>query len=113
MGMYCCCNLNISGNEYEGKPQCTCSWEGWISTCDWPKERKNKHIPISLPSKDGKYLVRIQTESGDRYEDEKYFSLSPKIELGGYFAPLTEYELHWEDENWQEGCPYAWKEISQ
>ena len=106
MGMYCCCDQKISSDNFK----CRCNWKAWISTCDWPPERKNKKIPISLPPKDGKYMVRIQNNSGDRYEDEIFFSLIPKIEKGGYSTPI-EIEIHWEGENWEEGRPYAWKEI--
>lgn len=42
MGMYCCCGVKISGKDYEGKPKCCCDWDGWISTCDYPEERKNE-----------------------------------------------------------------------
>lgn len=106
MGMYCCCGVKISDDDYE----CTCDWDGWISTCDWPPERKNKNIPVSAPSTDGSYLVRYQSD-GDRYEDIKKFSLTPLIEMGGYFAPMVPYEIHWEGMHWEDTQPYAWKEI--
>jgi hypothetical protein len=109
MGMYCCCDRRITREEFE----CLCAWEGWISTCDWPEERKNKDISVGLPTKDGKYLVRVQNGSGDRYEEEKHFSLVPRIEKRGYFGPPREYEIHWEGQSWEEGAPYAWKEIKE
>ena len=109
MGMYCCCEVKIHGDNN----RCICDWKGWVSTCDWPPERKNKEIPISLPLKDGKYHVRIQTNAGDRYEDEKEFTVIPRIERGGYFYPQKDIELHWEGENWEEGRPYAWKKYNE
>lgn len=107
MGMYCCCDEKISSDNFV----CQCDWEGWISTCDWPEDRKNRDIPFSLPEKDGIYLVRYQDNSGDRHECEKKFSVEPKIVKGGCYGPRVEFKLHWEGECWEEGKPYAWKEI--
>ncbi len=109
MGMYCCCGVKLSGSEYEEKPKCSCDWGGWVNTCDWPEDRGNKDIPIGLPSKDGKYLVRYQDNGGDRYECEKEFTVIPRFAKGGYYASAKDIELHWQDESWEEGTPYAWK----
>lgn len=104
--MYCCCGKKINCDQFE----CLCDWEGWVSTCDFPDERKNKDIPMGLPKKDGNYLTRC-CHCGDRYEEEREFSLIPRIEKGGYFGSDQTFELHWEGETWEEGTPYAWKEI--
>lgn len=112
MGMYCACGVKISGPDYECKPKCLCEWDGWISTCDWPPERKNKDTPIQEnPKKSGIYLTRFSTSCGDRIEGELHFSLEPfKTEEGGYFDRFK-YDCHWEGESWEEGGPYAWKEV--
>jgi hypothetical protein len=106
MGMYCCCDEKISGSEFE----CKCNWEGWISIFDWPEERKNKSLPIRLPDKDGKYLVRC-TQDGDRYEAEINFTVTPRIVKGSYFDANKETQVHWEEKSWDDESPYAWKEI--
>lgn len=113
MGMYCCCDVKISGDDYEGKPKCRCDWNGWISTCDFPEDRKNKDTPIQeKPLKSGKYLVRNSTTYGDRYEAEMTFSVEPiRVEKVGYFWPQRDYPVHWSDEDTEVGGPYAWKEI--
>ncbi len=110
MGMYCCCGSKI---RREGNQYCTCDWDGWISTCDYPDERKNKDTPIQKrPPKSGMYLIRESSDSGDRSEREMYFSETPiKIEEVGFFSPYFLYKFHWEDEEWITGGPYAWKEI--
>lgn len=105
MGMYCCCDAKLSDSE-----ECTCDWTGWISVYDWPEERKNKHAPLGLPTKDGTYLVRIQVQCGDRYETKKKFSVVPKLVKGTYYAYDQIIKIHWEDEDWEEGRPYAWKD---
>jgi len=112
MGMYCCCDVKLSDPEHEGKSKCSCDWTDWVSTCDWPAERRNREIPISLPLQDGKYLVRIQSADGDRYEEEKQFNVIPTIQTGGYYYPVN-HEIHWEGETWEEGTPYAWKKPKQ
>lgn len=119
MGMYCCCDWKMTGStyidmvnkeitEYEPDPDgCTCDWEGWNSIYDWPDERKNKDRSFRLPEKEGKYLVRIQTQCGDRYETESQFNLKTRIERCGYTG--KEIEVHWSGDD--EEQPYAWKEI--
>lgn len=108
MGMYCCCGQKIrADNEWE----CLCDWDGWISVYDWPPERKNKKTSLTLPDEEGVYLTRHQDNSGDRYECVKKFNPVPRMEWGGYFEK-RQYPIHWEGECWEEGGPYAWKEIS-
>lgn len=104
MGMYCCCGHKINRDNFS----CECDWEGWISLDDWPSERKNKNIPISSPDKNGKYLVRFQDNSGDRYETIKLFSLTPNIQQLGYDHIFS---THWEQNTWDDYIIYAWKEI--
>ena len=112
--MYCCCYKKITGNW-----ECECSWDGWISAYDYPPERKNREVPLQKPLKSGKYLVRYQTSSADRYECEDVYHLVPiKTEKGG---DGKIYPIHWENEEYEEyeeDCgkgffhsPYAWKEI--
>lgn len=119
MGMYCCCEwkmtpsyhidmVNKTHTIYEVDPDgCKCDWTGWISRYDWPEERKNKNVPFSEPIKEGKYLVRVQTMCGDRYEDEQYFSKTPRMVRCGYTG--KEFIVHWSGND--ENQPYAWKEI--
>lgn len=73
--------------------------------------KKNKDQHCRLPDRDGTYQTRSQDNSGDRHEEIKNFSVIPRIEKGGYFGPGSDYEIHWEGETWEEGTPYAWKEI--
>jgi len=119
MGMYCACKWKMTGSlhidipnktstYYEPDPVgCTCDWNGWTSICDWPDERKNKDKPLGNPLRDGKYLVRIQNQSGDRYEDESYFTLKTRIIQCGYTG--FGFEVNWSGDD--EEQPYAWKEI--
>ncbi len=119
MGMYCCCDwkmtdsihidmVNKKTTIYEADPDgCTCDWNNWNSIYDWPAERKNKDRPLKLPEKEGKYLVRIQTDCGDRYEDESEFKFEKRKERCGYTG--REFEVHWSGDLEQQ--PYAWKEI--
>lgn len=104
MGMYCCCDEKISSADF----QCKCEWDGWISTCDWPPERKNKHIPIQMPNEDGIYRTRTQNNSGDRYEEIKWFFKIPFISKGSFVGPPLNVTCHWEGETWEEGRPYAY-----
>lgn len=119
MGRNCCCGWRMSGCvhidmtkgeciHYDADPNgCTCDWNGWVSCFDYPNERKNKHIPFSLPEKNGKYLVRIQDCSGDRYEKESIFSLIPRTINSVYTG--EEIKVNWE--GYDDEQPYAWKEI--
>jgi hypothetical protein len=102
MGMYCCCHQRIG---QDGEWECLCEWDGWISNCDYPRERKNKHLPISNPPKDGIYLVRRQTGSADRFEEETEFFFTPKTVACGYTATL--HQIHWGGDS--DHQPYAWK----
>jgi len=106
MGMYCCCERKIRRDDFE----CLCDWDGWISIHDWPMERKNKDIPLALPKHDGVYLCRIHSDSGDRYEQERHFSLTPIIITGGY-TEKYDFEMHWGEDHWQDESPYAWKKV--
>lgn len=102
--MYCCCHQKIRD---EGEWKCHCHWEGWTSCCDYPPERKNKHLPISDPPSDGIYLVRRQNGSADRYEVETNFFSTPLTVQCGYIG--IPHEINWGgDEDHQ---PYAWKEV--
>ncbi len=92
--------------EYE-PDKCKCDWTGWISIYDWPEDRKNKQIPFSEPIKNGKYLVRIQDHSADRYESESIYTIEPRTIRCGYTG--KEIIVHWE--GYDEDQPYAWKEI--
>ena len=104
MGMYCCCGAKISNNE-----ECSCDWHGWISTTDWPPERKNRQSLIQKhPNEEGKYLVRWQDNGGDRHEEELTFNSKPYRIDTGYFNNLN-IPIRWERENWEEGTPYAFK----
>ena len=105
MGMYCCCDRKISSDHFE----CVCDWKEWNSRCDFPTERKNKDNPVCDPLKDGKYLVRIQTCCGDRYEDESYFTIKSRIENCEYTGDPQ--EVHWT--GGFENQPYAWKEMEK
>ncbi len=119
MGMYCCCDWKMTGSthidmvnkiitNYEPDPDgCKCDWKGWNSIYDWPQERKNKDKSFCLPDKDGKYLVRVQTSDGDRYEDIQTFSLKSRMVRCGYTG--KEFEAHWSGDD--ESQPYAWKEL--
>ena len=121
MGMYCCCDwkmtrsthidmVNKTITEYESDPDgCTCDWKDWISVYDWPQERKNKDKPFGLPKNDGKYLVRFQTNDGDRCECEMEFKIQSRKVCCGYTG--KEVEVHWSGND--EEQPYAWKEINQ
>ena len=104
MGMYCCCDQRIG---YNGEWECHCDWEGWINCLDYPSERKNKHVPISDPAKDGVYLVRRQTGSADRYEEEATYFSKPLTVACGYTGKL--HEINWSGD--EDDQPYAWKEI--
>lgn len=106
MGQYCCCHVKISGEDYEGKPQCTCDWDGWISLYDYPEDRKNKDIPFCEPVKDGEYLIRYQNQSADRHEKTSYFTLEPRKIYCGFTG--RELVVHWSGDD--EEQPYAWKE---
>ena len=118
MGMYCCCGWKMTGSlhidmvnktstHYEADPNgCTCDWENWNSIYDWPPERKNRDKPLCLPLNEGKYLVRIQTQYGDRYEDESEYKIKPRIINCGYTG--NEIEINWSGDD--ETQPYAWKE---
>lgn len=103
MGMYCCCENKISSDNFI----CNCDWQGWTSRYDWPPERKNKDLPFSEPPKSGKYLVRIQTQCGDRYEDESRYSPIARIVECGYTG--KDVIVYWEGND--EEQPYAWKEL--
>ncbi len=105
MGMYCCCDQKIKDGW-----KCLCKWKNWVSVYNWPRgqERRNKYRPFSLPKKEGKYLVRISTQCGDRYETESEFSFKPRIVPCGYTGnPCI---CHWSGDD--EEQPYAWKEIA-
>ena len=104
MGMYCCCDEKITDCW-----QCNCDWNEWISCYDYPPERKNKHVPISLPTSHGTYLVRRQNGSADRYEEEAEFFVNPKTVPCGYTG--TFHEIHWAGD--RDHQPYAWKEIKK
>lgn len=120
MGMYCCCDWKMTGSthidmvnktitEYEPDPDgCTCDWTNWISVYDWPPERKNKDKPFGLPLKEGKYLIRFQTQCGDRVECESEFKLEKRIVYCGYTGKAI--EVNWSGDD--EEQPYAWKEIN-
>lgn len=104
MGMYCCCDQRIC-KEDEWK--CHCDWEGWTSNVNFPKERKNKHVPISEPPEDGVYLVRRCNGSADRSEEEANFFSKQKTVPCGYTG--KPHEINWSgDEDHQ---PYAWKPL--
>jgi hypothetical protein len=121
MGRNCCCGWRMSGSMhidipnktsiyYEADPDgCTCHWNEWTSIYDWPEERKNKEKPFALPLKDGKYYVRCQNDSGDRYEEIQTFSLKTRIECCGYTG--KEIEVHWSGND--ESQPYAWRELKE
>ena len=115
MGMYCCCDVKLSGSthidlvnkeitQYEGG-QCRCCWDDWISLYDYPKERKNKHILFSEPDQDGQYLVRYSNCCGDRYETEQIYSKVPRIIQCGYTG--KDISVNWSGDD--EEQPYAWK----
>jgi hypothetical protein len=117
MGMYCACKWKISNSthidminktitEYEADPDgCTCNWNEWYSIYDWPPERKNKDKELKLPEKSGKYLVRIQTQCGDRYEDESIYSNIPRKVRCGYTG--REFDAYWSGDYDEQ--PYAWR----
>ncbi len=120
MGMYCCCDwkmtpsylidmVNKTHTTFEVDPDgCKCDWNGWTSIYDWPDERKNKEKPFCNPTKNGKYLVRIQNQCGDRCETEsKYCSIPRKIPCN-YTGKIL--EVYWSGEGDEQ--PYAWKEIN-
>ena len=108
MGMYCCCNQRIKN---DGEWECLCDWSGWISTMDFPSERKNKDIPIQeQPLKDGRYLARFSNDSGDRYEVESNFTLKPISTIDIGYLTKIQHDVHWDEEGF-DGIPYAWKEI--
>jgi hypothetical protein len=121
MGMYCACRWKMTGcgvidmvnktsTYYEADPNgCTCDWNGWKSIYDWPEERKNKDQPFALPKKDGKYYVRCQSGSGDRYEEVQTFSLKTRTETCGYTG--KKFEVHWSGDD--ESQPYAWRELRE
>lgn len=129
MGLYCACDWKMTPSVYidcvnktittyeVDQNGCTCDWDGWISTCAYPDERKNKHVAIQkYPSKSGKYLVRYQTLCGDRYEEvDIYYEIPIKIEKD---SRGHEFPIHWEKEYFEiyDGIgvlhsPYAWKEF--
>ncbi len=117
--MYCCCGwkmtpsceidmVNKTCSIYEVDPEgCECNWEGWNSLYDWPEERKNKDKTFCEPEKDGKYLVRIQNSSGDRYESESFYTKIKRKIYCGYTG--KEFEVNWS--GYDDEQPYAWKEI--
>ena len=121
MGRYCCCDWKMSDSMhidmvkgettiYKADPDgCTCDWSDWTSVYDWPPERKNKDKPFGLPEKDGKYLVRCQSGSADRYEEIQTFSLKTRIETCGYTG--KKFQVHWSGND--EGQPYAWRELKE
>lgn len=104
MGMYCCCDWKISRSADPNG--CKCDWENWSSIYDWPPERKNKDKPFSLPEKDGIYEVRIQNQSGDRFETESTFTIKSRLERCRYTG--KEVEVHWSGD--PEYQPFAWKD---
>lgn len=112
MEMYCCCGQKIRDNFV-----CLCDWDGWISSYDYPEERKNKDTPIyKYPLESGKYLVRYQTSYADRYEDEDIFSVKPIRIEKDYDNKL--FPIHWQKEDFETyysigvlNSPYAWKKI--
>ncbi len=119
MGMYCACDWKMTGStvidmvnktitEYEPDPNgCTCDWEDWTSIYDWPPEKKNTDKPFSQPSKEGCYLVRIQTQCGDRYEAKSFYSITPRIVRCKYTG--KDVTVFWEGDD--EEQPYAWREL--
>jgi hypothetical protein len=109
MGMYCCCDQKIGD---DGEWECLCDWEGWVSTGEFPVERKNKDIPISQPPVSGNYWTRYTTGSADRYEIESYFSVTPlrKDRMEGcWYSKDPLVDVHWSDWDSETGGPYAWK----
>ena len=102
--MYCVCGWKLTRDDVEDYKGCSCSWEGWVSTCDYPKYRGNKHKSISLPSEEVTYLIRIQDSSADRYEAYSKFSFIPRKINCQYTG--KEMETHWSGSS--EEIPYAW-----
>lgn len=104
MGMYCACEIKMSGHP-DGKHGCTCDWEGWVSTCDWPEERKNKETPIQrYPKEPGVYLTRCHNGNFEQlHETEHLFSSGCWL----FEALIDEDDL----EPWEREIPYAWKPI--
>lgn len=106
MGMYCCCDKKIG---HDGDWTCECDWKGWLNVFLWPDERKNKHLPCALPSKNGTYYVRCQSGAGDRYEDVQEYSTIPRDGKCGYTG--KDLKLNWSGND--EGQPYAWRELRE
>jgi len=91
MGMYCCCGVKKTGDW-----KCECDQTGWHNAYKEP------------PKENGKYAVRILTDSADGYEDEIEFSVEPKFI----------YQSGWSDEilsSWDrsqtDDLVYQWKEL--
>ena len=120
MGRNCCCDWRMSDSMYidmvnktttifEADPDgCTCDWNNWVSRYDWPPERKNKDKHFSEPLEDGKYLVRVQTMCGDRYEDIQSFSQVSRTVSCGYTGKEFKGTFIVEIDEEQ---PYAWREL--
>lgn len=104
MGMYCACGWKMTPVDQDG---CQCDWNGWNSLFDYPPERKNIDKPCCSPERDGKYLVRIQTQCADRYETESNYCSIPREVCCGYTGKKL--QVFWDGDD--EDQPYAWKEI--
>jgi len=104
MGRYCVCGLKFTDNEIEDYKKCDCQWSYWVSCCDFPTYRGNKKEKISLPTKEGVYLVRLTTVCGDRYEAYSFFSKTERKIPCEYTG--KEGFTHWSGS--LQDIPYAW-----
>ncbi len=84
---------------------CECDWTGW-SGC-FKTEEMPESVPIKLPDKAGKYLVRVFDD--DNYEEESEFSLLKKNWGQVTNQAISNWEIDYCD-NWTGHTGvYAWK----
>ena len=105
MGMYCWCGCRRNTKDENGETiwdaDCTCDLTGFVKCSD------------QLPTEDGVYEVRVQSNSADIYQEEAQFSVNPKI--GGYNGPYctNEHESHWAYpyDSWDSDIIFMWRPL--
>ncbi len=103
--MYCDCGVRRNTEDESGETlrdqNCTCDLTGFIKCSD------------KLPETDGKYEVRVHSDSADIYHTTANFSVKPKVTpRDGYYGSYTG-EYHWAEFNtWDSDIVQMWRPIT-
>lgn len=102
MGMYCCCGVKRTSEEWT----CKCDWDGW-SLC-FELDSAPKNVPIKIhPDLDGIYEVR--TFDDDYYEEESEFSTEEKNWGESTNEAISNWKIEYYDGWMGFRGVYAWK----